>query len=215
MRYRPEQLQSDNEQLQMNIGNAYIDIYKLDRVIERYAYGLEIIQPSAPGKMAIRFLKRRWGGSPGRHPQIVQWYKSRNGRYLYTRLETNEVLRKVKGYPVFAPVKDDVKLLLREAIDLIEHREALLAAVNNFKRQLGSMFARNVAYAQHKREQIDDWLPALRTRREELLEQWHEGVAAADAGLPEDAVANPRQKPVIDMTGRTRGHLHKTKRPSG
>lgn len=214
MRYRPEQLQIDNEQLQSNIGNAYKDIYKLDLVIERYAYGLEIIQPSAPGKIAIRFLKRRWGGADGRHPQVVQWYRSRNGRYLYTRLETNEVLRKVKGYPVFAPVKDDVKVLLREALDLIDHREALLTAVNNFKRQLGSMFARNEGYMAHKREQIDEWLPALRDRRAELMDQWQENVAIADEGLPADAVANPRQKPVIDMTGRTRGHLHKTKRPA-
>ncbi len=122
MRYRPEQLTIDNEQLQSAIDTCYTDLLKLDLVIEKYAYALELIQPSATGKMAIRFLKRPWGGAEGRHPQVVQWYKSRNGRFLYNRLKTNEVLRKVKGYPVFAPVKEDVKTILREAIAMIEHR---------------------------------------------------------------------------------------------
>ena len=212
MRYRPEQLTSDQEQLQSNIGTCYSELLRLDEVIERYAYALEIIQPSAPGKMAIRFLTRPWGGVDGRHPQVVQWYRSRNGRWLYNRLKTNEVLRKVKGYPVFAPVKDDVKTILREAIAMIDHREALLGAINNFKRQLGSMFARNNTYMAEKLDQIQEWLPALRDRREELLVLWRESVEAAEEGLPEDAVANPRKKPRVDLTGRTRGVVHETRR---
>jgi hypothetical protein len=214
MRYRPEQLTIDNAQLQSAIDTCYTDLLKLDLVIEKYAYALELIQPSATGKMAIRFLKRPWGGAEGRHPQVVQWYKSRNGRFLYNRLKTNEVLRKVKGYPVFAPVKEDVKTILREAIAMIEHREALLGAVNNFKRQLGSMFKRNETYAKEKEEQIAEWLPALRDRREELLVQWRESVEAAQEGLPVDAVANPRKKPRVDLTGQTRGRVHETRRPN-
>lgn len=212
MRYRPEHMTSDQEQLQCNIGTCYTELLRLDEVIERYAYALEIIQPSAPGKMAIRFLKRPWGGVDGRHPQVVQWYRSRNGRWLYTRLKTNEVLRKVKGYPVFAPVKDDVKTILREAIAMIDHRDALLGAINNFKRQLGSMFARNASYMREKQDQIQEWLPALRDRRQELLAHWTASIQAAQEGLPEDAVANPRKKPRVDLAGGTRGVIHETRR---
>lgn len=211
MRYRPEQLTYCNEQLQMTICNCYAAIYKLDLLIEKYAYALEVIQPSVTGKIAIRFLKRPWGGVNGRHPQIVQWYKSTNGRFLYNRLKNNEALRHVKGYSVFAPVKEDVKTILREAISMICRREALLAAINNFKRQLGSMFSRNEVYMQTQLEQITEWLPALRNRREELLVQWRDGVLSAEMGLPEDAVANPLKKPRVDAIGQTRGHIHETR----
>lgn len=193
---------------------SYSELFQLDLLIHEYAYALEVIQPSnASGKIAIRYLKRQWGGSSGRHPQIIQWYKSsRSARFLYVRLKTNEALRRVKGYAIFAPVKEDVKTILREAIALIEHREALLTALNNLKRQIASMFVRNVDYMAEKKAQIDEWLPALVRKREELLEEWREAVAAADSALPPDAVPNPRKKPRVDITGRTRGVVHRTHR---
>jgi hypothetical protein len=204
MRDRPAQWTIDNKQLQSNIQACYFEIFKLDELIEMYAYALEIIQPSAPGKIAVRFLKRPWGGAEGRHPQIIQWYHSSNDRWLYNRLKLNEVMRKVKGYPVFAPVKDDVKTLLVEAIGMIKHREALLGAINNFKRQMSSMFARNQTYMDDKHKQIKEWLPVLRDRREELVKLWRESINAADEGLPNHAVANLRKKPRVDLMGRTR-----------
>lgn len=211
MRYRPEQLTIDNKQLQYSIDNCYCELFNLDKCIEKYAYALELIQPNAPGKIAIRFLKRPWGGLPGRHPQLIQWYTSRNNRWLYTRLRSNETLRKVKGYPVFAPVKEDVKTLLREAISMIQHREALLSAVNNFKRQLASMFTKNVSYMEDKENQINLWLPALLDKREILLAQRQQAVEAAQRDLPEDAVANPGTRPRVDHTSRTRGRIHQTR----
>jgi len=212
MRYRPEPMTMDMVNGQRCIENVYMALFELDALIERYAYGLELIQPPAPGKMAIRFLKRPWGGVEGRHPQVVQWYRSRNGRWLYTRLKLGEVLRKVKGYPVFAPVKDDVKTLLAEALALIRHREAVLAAATNFRRQMGSIHARNVGFAEDKGRQIKDWLPLLLERREALVERGKVGAAAADVGLPEDAVANPRKRPRVDAAGRTRGSVHEVRK---
>ena len=212
MRYRPELLTSDNEQLQLLIGNCYSDILKLDYIIEQYAYALEVIQPSAPGKIAIRYLKRRWGGVSGRHPQVLQWYKSRNGRFLYNRFKTNEILVKVKTYPVFAPVEQDVKLILREAIASITHREALLTAINNSKRQLASMFARSEKHRDEKLAQIQEWIPKLVERREHLIKDWHEAVEAADESMPADAVAHPSTRPRVDLTGKTRGEVHSTTR---
>ena len=210
MRYRPEPLTIDNQQLQLSIVNSYNAILKLDHIIEQYAYALEIIQPSVTGKIAVRFLKRPWGGTEGRHPQIIQWYKTRNDRFLYHRYKTNEVLNKVKKYPVFAPVEEDVKTILREVISQIEHREALLAAINNFKRQMASMFTRNESYMEEKQAQITEWLPKLNEKREQLILEWKESVAAAEQALPTDAVPHPSTRPRSDMTGRTRGEIHST-----
>ena len=204
-------MNDDKDQLAVLIGNTYSDIYNLDLVIERYAYALEIIQPSVTGKIAVRFLKRRWGGKEGRHPQIIQWYKSTNDRYLYNRLDTNEVLKKVKKYPVFAPVEQDVKTLLREVIDLMNHREAQLAAINNFKRQLASMCSRSFKYTAERKEQILEWLPQLNARREVLLKSWAEAVKSAHYELPDEAVPNPVSRPRTDLTGRTRSKIPKAR----
>ena len=198
--------------MQMLIVNCYNSIMQLDLIIEQYAYALEIIQPSVTGKIAVRFLKRPWGGAEGRHPQIIQWYKTRNDRFLYHRYKTTEVLNKVKTYPIFAPVEQDVKTLLREVIAMIEHREALLGSVNNFKRQLASMFKRNETHMQDKQTQITEWLPKLLDRREELIAEYKDAIQAAEDSLPPDAVSHASSRPRIDLTGRTRGDITPTNR---
>lgn len=216
MRYPPEHLQVDNEQLNMLLVDMYMSLYRLDKTIQWFAYALEMVQPHAPGKIAIRFLKRPWGGTTGhRHPQLVQWYRTTNRRWLYNRLKTNEALRKVKGYAVFAPVKVEIKIVLEEAIATINRREALYESINNFKRQLSSMLVRNDKYIDEQRALVKGWLGKLRVHRANLLERRLEAIMAAHAGLPEDAVADLRKVPRVDLAGRTRGHIHLTRRGGG
>lgn len=216
MRYEPEHLKVDNEQLHLLIDHLYMSMYRLDRTIEWVAYALELVQPHAPGKIAIRFLKRPWGNTTGhRHPQIVQWYRSTNGRWLYNRLKTNEALRKVKGYPAFSPVKEEIKTILAEGIEMINRREGLYDLINNFKRQMSSSYVRNEAYVDEERALVKGWLEKLRVHRANVLERRLHSIFAASHGLPPDAVADLKKVPRVDIAGRTRGHVHATRRGQG
>ncbi len=197
MRYRPEPMTVAVEECARHVATSFRQLYALDLVIEEYAYALEIIQPSVAGKIAIRFLKRRSGGVEGRHPQFIQWYKSRSGRMLYTRLRSGEVVRRVKGYSLFAQVRGDVAELLVEAIAVVGHREVLVHAITNFRRQMASMAARDAVYIEGKAARIREWLPVLREKREKVLREWEAQVAAADAGLPRDAVVAQAKRPRV------------------
>ncbi len=211
MRYKPELLTSEHVLGNSALGSLYGQIYGVDSIIFQYAYALEIIQPGATGKVAIRFLKRKRAGSEGRHPQIVQWYKSgRSGRFLYIRLKPNETLRKVKSYPIFAAVTEDVKILLREAIELMAHREKLLGTADNLRRQCTVMALKSAKTQRVKLGQVQEWLPLLAERREELKDEWREAVRMADEVLPRDSTVEDRTKPRIAVLDRTRGTKHET-----
>ena len=211
MRYVPEPLISEQSSVINSIVSAYNQVYAVDSIIYKYAYALEVIQPSATGKIAIRFLKRKRVGS-GRHPQLIQWYKSRGGRMLYTRLAPQEVIRKVKGYPLFAPVKDDVKILLKEARVIMEHREKVLDAIDNLRRQCAVMDAKSVKFLRVKAEEIQGLIPVLAERRAELMAEWKAGIEEAEAVVPRIGVGADKGDKRVSIIDRTRGTKHETHR---
>jgi len=216
MRFRPQPMTEASDFGTRIVTTAYSSIYEMDQVLEHYSYALEIIQPTdSPGKIGLRFLRRRYGGAgPARHPHIVQWYRSRNNRWLYHRLELNEVLRKVPSYTVFQPVREDIKTLLREVIRLMKHREANLATLHNFSRQAASLAAGNTVFNAGKKDQILDWLPLLKEKRERLIAESRRAVALADAALPADAAPSSESAPRVSRTGSVRGRLNQPVRRS-
>lgn len=214
MRYKPELLSSEQLLGNSALEGVYWAVYNVDSIIHQYAYALEIIQPGASGKIAIRFLKRKRAGSEGRHPQIVQWYKSsRSARFLYIRLKPQEAIKKIKGYPIFAPVKEDVKILLREAIALMAHREKILDAVDNLRRQCAVITTKSGKTQRSKMEQVQEFIPLLAERREELIAEWKTMMEMADQVVPrgDDAVER-KDKPRMSVIDRTRGTKHETHR---
>ena len=213
LRFRPELLEEDAVAFKSALSDAYESVYQLDLVIERYAYAIEIIQPTdSPGKISVRYLKRTWGGVPGRHPQFVQWYRSRNDRWLYHRLKCNEVLRHVPRYRVFDPIKHDLKLLLRETITLIEGREAGVATLRKMARQTRSIQGSAGRVNAEKKDQILDWLPLLKEKRELLIAQSRQAVAQANAVLPGDAAPTSSSSPRVSRSGSVRGRLNQSVR---
>ena len=214
LRFRPQPM---TEAMQIGVeivSSAYASIYELDLVIEHYAYALEIIQPSeSPGKVSVRFLRRRYGGAgPALHPHIVQWYRSRNNRWLYHRLKPSEVLRKVPSYAVFQPIREDVKTLMKEVFRLIDRREASLVVINNLKRQAASLSVGTTTFSADKKDQILDWLPLLREKRERLIAQSRQAVAQANEALPGDAAPTSSSTPRVSRSGSVRGRLNQSAR---
>jgi hypothetical protein len=215
LRFRPEPLEDDAVALKTALSDVYESVHQSDLAIEYYAYALEIIQPTdSPGKISVRYLKRAWGGVPGRHPQFVQWYRSRNGRWLYHRLKATEVIRKVPRYAVFEPIKHDLKLLLRETIGLIERREAAVAMLNKIRKQVRSIGLSTGRLNTDKKDQILDWLPLLKEKRERLIAESRQAVALADAALPTDVVPSSASAPRVSRTGSVRGRLNQPVRRS-
>jgi hypothetical protein len=215
LRFRPELLEDDALALKTALTSIYESVLESDLAIEHYAYALEIIQPTnSPGKIAVRYLKRAWGGVPGRHPHFVQWYRSRNDRWLYHRLKREEVIRKVPRYAVFEPVRADLKLLLRETIALVERREAAVAMLGAMRKQVRALGQSTARLNTDKKEQILTWLPLLKEKRERLIAESRQSVALADAALPTDAAPSSASAPRVSRTGSVRGRLNQPARRS-
>lgn len=213
MRYRPERITSAEAE-GGGIATQVIDqVYALDLVIEKYAYGLELIQPSAPGKIAVRFLQRRGGGGTGRHPVFIQWHKSANGYLLYTRYKPNEILRRVKTYTLMEPVAPDTRELIRHLKPIMEKRERLLETFYVMTKAMKSAQVRSEVSRERYDKEIEDWLPLLLEKHKELKESWKSWLADAHEKLPLDAVPDSKKQPRYAIGGKTRPFKHPTHHP--
>ena len=184
---------------------VYLQIKAIDDVVFRYAQALEAAQPPAPGKIAIRYLRRQWGGTDSRHPTFVQWFKSPGGRWLYDRLKPNEVLRRRKGYSAFQATDDSTKELLVDARQLIELREALWKLVGNTRRTMAMHTTKASEAAAPFSMRIETLLPAIEKRREEIILNVRAAKQFAVDELHEEIQADSTTMPRIHPKGRTRG----------
>lgn len=209
-RYRSERLTMLQQQCCSSIEDAIERIFWLDQVIERYQFALEMIQPSAQGKVTIRFLRRRDGRVVGRHPTYVQWFKTAKGEYRYRYLDIDTIGQKVKSYSLFRAVRQDVKELLNESRKLIRMREKQLALLFNLRRQVNSQESMITRYVGEKSNEIEEWLKELLKKRESLIEEWNDAIQAADEMLPEDLIADPKKAPRVAAGTGARGFKHPT-----
>lgn len=212
MRYRPERVESAETEGSKAISDIVARVHALDLVIEKFAYALELIQPSAPGKIAIRFLKRPFKGASGRHPTFIQWYRSPDMQFRYVRYKPAEILRRVKTTTLFQPSMADVRELIQEVRPLIERREKLLETLHSYERVLKSASTRALDYARKSDEEIERWLPLILEKTRRLWEDWQDWIQAADEQLPDDLVADEAEEPRIAPGGMTRAHIHPTHR---
>ena len=188
-----------------SLKGVFAKIMEIDDVVFRYAQALEAAQPPAPGKIAIRFLRRQWGGTDSRHPTFVQWFKSSSGRWLYERLKPNEVLRKRKGYSAFQATEDVARELLVEARQLIELREALWKLVGNTRRTMAMHTSKASTAAAPFGPRIETLLPEIESRREEIILGVRAAKQFAVDALHEEIQADSSTIPRIHPQGRTRG----------
>ncbi|AOZ11127.1 hypothetical protein BKK80_34790 (plasmid) [Cupriavidus malaysiensis] len=190
--------------------SVYKAVYELDCTLASHVYALELLQPSTAGKTSVRFLKRSRGDGSGRHPQFVQWYKSKGGKLLYKRLKRQDVLRQVKTFGPFGGVEDDVKAMVREIQRMMEIRENLLRVVDNLRQKAKLIVGISEKTRMAKDARVTLIVPALVARRAEMQRAHRAQLRAADEALPVDATETLGTRPGISRVGRTRGKLHPT-----
>lgn len=190
---------------------AFEQVMDIDKTIFRFAQALEVVQPPAPGKISIRFLKRRSGETDSRHPTFIQWFQGTSGRWLYERLKPAEVLRKLKSYSAFQLTREDARQVLVEARHLVELRESLVKDVGNLKRTLAMHAAKTKIAAEPYKALIEKKLPQMEIRRAEIILGVRQAKQFAVNELPEDAIADTASMPKTHPKGRTRGTRTLTK----
>lgn len=211
LRYLPLLGEADQLSGFTSLKGMYEALMEIDQIIFRYAQALETVQPSAPGKISIRFLRRQWGETDSRHPTFVQWFKGASGRWLYNRLKPSEILRLLKSYSAFAATREDARELLIQTRKLVELHENLTKDIGDTRRSLSMHASKARAAAAPYRTAIEEWMPKLEARRAEIIIGVREAKAFAVEELPEDAVADTSTMPRTHPQGRTRGTRTLTK----
>jgi hypothetical protein len=205
LRYLPLVGEADQLSGFTALKGMYEAVMEIDQIIFRYAQALEAIQPGAPGKISIRFLRRQWGDTDSRHPQFIQWFQSASKKWLYKRLKPNEILRRLKSYNAFALTRQDARELLIQTRSLVELREKLFKDIGNTRRALAMHASKAKKAAEPFHRTIEDWLPLIEKRRIEIIADVIEAKEFAINEIPEDGVVDPNTMPRTHPRGRTRG----------
>lgn len=205
LRYLPLLGESDQLDGYAALKQAFEGVMEMDKTIFRYAQALEAVQPPAPGKISIRFLRRRSGDTDSRHPTFIQWFQGDSGRWLYNRLKPGDVLRRLKSYSAFQLTRDDARDVLIQARHLVELRESLLKDVGNMKRTLAMHATKARAASLPYAELIEKRLPEIEARRAQIILDVREAKRFAVDELPTEALADAETIPKIHPKGRTRG----------
>lgn len=116
-------------------------ILNIDAAIKRHGKLLDLIQPFAPGKISVRYIKLRGGAA--KTPNFVAWKWTPKGREIgkiihYELLKAETVRRCVKSYGPFAGTEDDVRLLLQQIRRLMERRKALTSILGRLAQAAGT-----------------------------------------------------------------------------
>lgn len=205
LRYLPLLGEADQLSGYTALKTAFEGVMDMDKTIFRFAQALEVVQPPAPGKISIRFLKRRSGETDSRHPTFIQWFQGDSGRWLYNRLKPADVLRRQKSYSAFQLTREDARELLIQARHLVELRESLIKDVGNMKRTLAMHAAKSKIASEPYKDLIEKKLPEIQARRAEIILDVRESKRFAVDELPEEAIADTQTMPKTHPKGRTRG----------
>jgi hypothetical protein len=170
----------------------YLDMFQslinqldeIDSVINQYAGILEVIQPIAPGKLGIRFIKHRTGEI--KIPTFISWIWTPVGKKAgkivhYKLVNINTVSKAVKRYGAFGPVYSDVMEVVLRAKDLIENRQATLAIFGRMANAAGPKLKGNLTTINKQGEWIDENTMLLFERQKLRFNDWLELRAQKEA----------------------------------
>ena len=201
MRYRPTRQQVEQDRLILSTRAIYQTLYELDLLIEKYAYALEILQPSIDGKIAVRYLQHRGIASDSRHPTFIQWKQTKNGKLLYERIQANEIIHRIPRSTVFNLIRDSLKELLQTQRGLIEKRQATLDLIANFRRTVGIQTALHSKSIESHNSEIDAKLKAILRERNANLDEYVQTLREVEEIIDKNAHIEPEKRPRADLYG--------------
>jgi hypothetical protein len=170
--------------------HAAIDaIHTLDRLLVHYGHLLDLLQPSAPGKLAVRFARTEARLDDERTPVLGAWYP--NGpRWVFRPLEDpNKALRARKKYGPFRGTYTEVGEILVRIRELLRRRQALASMSQAAQKSLKLNAAQARAHAVKAEAEWNEMLPVVRERRKQAIALWH--TAAEQQELAERLAYKP------------------------
>ncbi|MFO7541322.1 MAG: hypothetical protein R6W97_00740 [Thiobacillus sp.] len=180
-------------------------ISEIDALIKRHAAILELIQPYAPGKISLRWIKPRGGAQT--EPTFVAWKWTPSGRKVnkishYDILKPGAVNGSIKRYGPFEGTQYDVRHLATQIKRLMERRKALTKIQGRYS-QAVSESLRALARA---KSDIGDGLQAellaIHKRHAARVKNWQaKKVAEAEEAAVRDArnaIPDPSDYDIFD-----------------
>lgn len=203
------------------LGQMYASLEAIDLLARRYGVMLDKLQPSAHGKLTIRFLvpdqraQKGKGKLLGRRPVIVRWRKTkdkelaaRKGTRLttYERLTPGEALLRQRRTGPFEPTFDQCRTVLKVLVELLNRRAAVFKAIHN----ANAAYTRLVPLERRREllltEQAEKWEPLVEQTKAQAQAAWRRIMEEVDALLgdnehPTKTPARPNPKKVLGRVG--------------
>lgn len=111
---------------------------RLDSQIDACNDSLNACQPPRNGKLGIRRDKPVRDGIAG-YPRLVEWYRTRNGKWLCKNIGNNAITKKAKSGPPFENSYKYVHRIMVELNILFTTRKYLIENLTNMNRMLDSL----------------------------------------------------------------------------
>lgn len=117
--------------------SLFLAIQDIDTELFHLAHLLDRAQPSAGGKLSVRFRRARAKTADGQTPVFVRWQRPPNSRGWHAKVvPANTILRQVEVDGLFRATHDQVPPLLRDARSLMIRRASLLKIVDLAQRTM-------------------------------------------------------------------------------
>ena len=153
--------------------SAIDSIYSLDRLLVHFGHLLDLLQPSAPGKLAVRFPRTQTRLDDERAPVLGAWYPVGSRWFFRPLADQNKVLRARKKYGPFRGTYTEVGEVLVQIRELLRRRRALARMSIAAPRALQLTAAQARAFAIKAEADWTELLPIVQERRREAISLWH------------------------------------------
>lgn len=119
------------------LSRLFFAIYEIDIELFRIAHLLDRAQPSASGKLSIRFRRARHRTADGQTPVFVRWHRLPGSFAWHSEVvAASSILRQAKRDGLFRATHHNVPPLLKDARSLMVRRASLLNIVNLAKKTM-------------------------------------------------------------------------------
>jgi hypothetical protein len=119
------------------LSGLFQSIFEIDTELFHIAHLLDRAQPSADGKVSIRFRRSRQRTVDGQAPVFVRWHRPPASRAWHAKVvPAATILRQAKRDGLFRATYSNVPPLLRDARSLMARRASLLQIVDLARRTM-------------------------------------------------------------------------------
>ena len=159
-------------------------IFEIDTELFHIAHLLDRAQPSADGKLSVRFRRARHRTADGQVPVFVRWHRPPGSRAWHAKtLPAATILREAKRDGLFRATYSNVPPLLRDARSLMARRASLLKIVDLAQRTMALNTGLASKQVRQAREAYKLREPQIEAARSKALADHAERMATEKSAL--------------------------------